>query len=458
MWQSHSSVFVSAIVAGLQHLSFKCHNNEGHASPLVLSKSIPGDHTFFDLQSTLPLSHITLLHGFIELDGCKDLLFRALDDVIGATVRSESNISLRFTAESIQIFELRSSATLIYCPDLNLEENRWLRDLYGGLRLLFKQCHGQESRFIKGWSPHLSLGSFGSASQARDAAIMYSEALKNSLTFNAHGLATFKRSTDGKFHANQEVPLVNAPPNLVHCNGKTFLASNGRPWSTSFKDTAGPVLIELERTFREIVGQSIQSRLVLYGSYTLGSAMHGISDVDAVIDLVSNDSILLKSADLTIFHTLSMYLQLHFSHSKVRFREAGPRKIQVTTVKLWPSTPAIDIIVCAAGISHRQLTKQALTHTKQSWVRAHCYNVSEPPTVLFLGTRFASSCCGPTVDKYTAVEGMLYGWQRLWRRMLVGHSLRPRPLHCSSTKLHSKQLKCRSISLWTTGRLRETHC
>ena len=104
---------------------------------------------FHDIQSTLPVPHITLLHGFVELPNTesRDLALNILRETIAKSVPIAGP---EVVFGDLAVFEHHASATLVAQP----EPSNWLRSLYDSLRVAFPQCHYQESRFDEGWSPH----------------------------------------------------------------------------------------------------------------------------------------------------------------------------------------------------------------------------------------------------------------------------------------------------------------
>ena len=123
-------------------------------------------------QSTLPIPHITLLNGFVELN-CKEsriLAKQAVHDAIQQVLRSMDNrngnnntqnhdtLVVPFHKEnSLSIFEHSSSSlscSLVNVPDMECDQGRWLKLLYTTLRSSFRLCDTQESRFENGWTPH----------------------------------------------------------------------------------------------------------------------------------------------------------------------------------------------------------------------------------------------------------------------------------------------------------------
>ena len=123
---------------------------------LVLGKDLPRCLQFDNnASSSLPIPHITLLHGFVELCGNMDLIRQVLLEAIGSTCLATGGQSdLVFSSNSISVFDHSLSATLVCCPDTQCSEGRWLKELYQVLRATFPQCHEQESRFAEGWTPH----------------------------------------------------------------------------------------------------------------------------------------------------------------------------------------------------------------------------------------------------------------------------------------------------------------
>jgi len=324
---------------------------------LVLSQREAGNNNLFDAQSSLPIPHITLLHGFIEYDGCVDMLKRSLRDIAEATTRAMPSLSLRFTPESVQVFEHQSSATLVCCPDPNYKQNAWMLRLYKALRSVFVQCHEQESRFAAGWTPHISLGKFSTATQAREAARMYADGLHGSISIDVHNMAVFKRSSDGKFYTTNVTPLGKVKQVIGKSNTTDYIANSGKSWAKSFRNISEPILVELERVVRDVVGNSIHSEVIVYGSHALGSSLPGLSDVDIVVKLTSSTSEALKSIEESMFVKMSLYIEEHFPGSEVRLRNAGHGKFQICTIRLWPGSIEIDAMLCcilnSAPISNR---------------------------------------------------------------------------------------------------------
>lgn len=137
-----------------------CPSSSNTLLALVLDEPTLGETKIFDPSSTLPIPHITLLHGFVELSSDESRLLatqtvaNAVKRTLPAPSPSGSNCYLPFNASSLSAFEHRASSTLVCLPDVDSEQGIWLRRLYQTLRESFCQCHEQESRFHRGWMPH----------------------------------------------------------------------------------------------------------------------------------------------------------------------------------------------------------------------------------------------------------------------------------------------------------------
>jgi hypothetical protein len=116
----------------------------------------------FDALSSLPIPHLTLLNGFVDLssDEKTQLATQAVGDAIrkALTIDHSAQIwSLPIKHSSLTLFEHRASATMVCVPDTESEEGTWLNRFYETLRATFPLCHEQESRFAGGWTPHCKL-------------------------------------------------------------------------------------------------------------------------------------------------------------------------------------------------------------------------------------------------------------------------------------------------------------
>ena len=106
-----------------------------------------------DPESSLPVLHISLLHGFVEADyGCLDLVRVS---VTRAMHIASSRLSPPETLSvSLGVFEHRASATLVAQPNKNDAGSQWLEHFYCALRGMFLQCDEQEKHSAVGWQPH----------------------------------------------------------------------------------------------------------------------------------------------------------------------------------------------------------------------------------------------------------------------------------------------------------------
>jgi hypothetical protein len=109
----------------------------------------------YDTESSLPLLHVTLLHGFVEADiGCLDLAKSVVGDAIKDAYSSmTSPASLQFSGE-LCLFEHRASCTVVAQPNEAGQEQKWLDTMYSALRNRFMQCNEQEKHSASGWKPH----------------------------------------------------------------------------------------------------------------------------------------------------------------------------------------------------------------------------------------------------------------------------------------------------------------
>jgi len=86
----------------------------------------------YDSDSSLLAPHITLLYGFVELHhGSLDLATNAIRDCINSVFqeRQWSLQGIHFSEESLDVFEHRSSTTLIARPNVDHKYNEWLMQL-----------------------------------------------------------------------------------------------------------------------------------------------------------------------------------------------------------------------------------------------------------------------------------------------------------------------------------------
>lgn len=259
---------------------------------LVLDESELLGPDLFNKTSTLPVPHITLLHGFVELSsgGSCDFARHAIRDAIDSVQdASEANWALRFNESSLDVFEHRSSATLIARPDIRHPTMQWLMQLYKALTTTFQQCHEQESRFDEGYSPHVSLGTFGAAFAARAEASKRIEDdrwVKGDIAIPVYALTIFERSyIDGKFYAIASVPFKRSFNCNVSASLKPFLHDACASLTCNFKGQCSGVLLEIQRACQDVAGDAVHATLSIYGSLAIDAALPQFSDVDAVIEL-----------------------------------------------------------------------------------------------------------------------------------------------------------------------------
>jgi len=109
----------------------------------------------YDPSSTLPIAHITLLNGFVDLSTTDNqaLATQAVRDAVHQALYTSDPLqewALEVNDKSLNVFEHRESATLVCTPD----KTGWLNRLYETLRVKFESCDEQERRFADGWTPH----------------------------------------------------------------------------------------------------------------------------------------------------------------------------------------------------------------------------------------------------------------------------------------------------------------
>jgi hypothetical protein len=112
----------------------------------------------FNSQSTLPLLHISLLHGFSEVDcfhGCLDLAKSEVHASMLAASSSDVPSLLNFREQdALNVLDHNSSCSIVALPDRDDRGFHWLVDLYSELRNRFKLCSVQESHNGQTWTPH----------------------------------------------------------------------------------------------------------------------------------------------------------------------------------------------------------------------------------------------------------------------------------------------------------------
>lgn len=269
---------------------------------LVLDDSHLLGPELFNATSTLPLPHITLLHGFVELSssGIKELAIQAVRDAIDVALGSSKERALRFTESSLDVFEHRASATLVARPDTQHASMKWLTHLYKALTRSFQQCHEQESRFSEGWMPHVSLGTFGTAFAARAEAMKRTQEgrwIHGETSIPVYGVTMFERSVDGTFYAVTSIPFEKSA-SARSVPTKPLIHDACASYASSFRGTSSGVLWEIQRACEAVACDSVETKLTVYGSHAMGASLPTLSDIDAMIEVTSiNDTMPPFSSD-----------------------------------------------------------------------------------------------------------------------------------------------------------------
>eukprot|EP00980_Cylindrotheca_fusiformis_P018677 scaffold6219_cov146-Cylindrotheca_fusiformis.AAC.12 len=322
-----------------------------------------------DPESTLPLAHITLLHGFVDLSNieAQQLAIQSVQDAVQQAVYTDDpskQWKLEVDDQSLTIFEHRESASLVCVPQKS--NDSWLSRLYHTLRATFTLCDEQESRFASGWTAHLSLGKFASTSDARTKldSLISSGAWK-SADLTCFGVGLFRRDvSDGKFYNVATVPLVDRRDVVGVDQTSAFLQDAGVAWFESMKGASSIVLYELQRACQyatnSLWGNRFNSRILPYGSQALGVSLPGISDVDAVVvleplaALPNGNTEVLVGASQTMFsgseflHLVASHLGYLHKFGKIRIRVSsvgGGPALYILTVKLAPNLPSADLLL-----------------------------------------------------------------------------------------------------------------
>lgn len=240
--------------------------------------------------STLPVPHITLLHCFVDLSSSnfRELAIQTIREAFDAAEDARRECALRFTESSLDVFEHRASATLIARPDMQHPSMTWLVDLYKLLTTTFQQCHDQESRFNEGWTPHLSLGTFGQAMVAREEAsrrIKDGRWIHEATNVPVDGVTIFERSSaDGTFYAVASVPFER-DGNI----GGSLSSNSISSFASNFRGSSSGVYWEIQRACKAVAGDSVHVNLLMSGSHALGAALPMLSDLDAIIEIAATD-------------------------------------------------------------------------------------------------------------------------------------------------------------------------
>lgn len=125
---------------------------------LVLEDPQDDSLRLYDPSSTLPIAHITLLNGFVDISTTDNqaLATQAVQDAVQQALFSSGPMQewiIDVNGKSLNVFEHRESASLVCTPD----KTGWLERLYKTLRAKFEVCDEQERRFSDGWTPHCEL-------------------------------------------------------------------------------------------------------------------------------------------------------------------------------------------------------------------------------------------------------------------------------------------------------------
>lgn len=323
---------------------------------VLLALTLQND-SLVDAASSLPIPHITLLHGFAELmcDESRNHAMQAVEAAVQQTVASVRDCAVPFSRESLTVFEHRSSATLVGVPD---GPCRWLKALYQALRTEFRFCDEQESRFLEGWSPHVSLGRFGSGGEARQAA---NRMVSDGSWFNgrsyvpAQAVVIYQRdSEDRKFYAAATFPLERKPQNVQNSKPREFLVDAGASLSSYFSKQSAPYMSDIERvcsaTLAAMSNGSLEAKLKRYGSCNLGASLPFISDIDAVVELSPKQG---ERAHQPVSQSgflrgVGERLKSIHPNAKVRTRIAGTNGVALwfLTLKINPRAPPVDLMAC----------------------------------------------------------------------------------------------------------------
>ena len=134
--------------------------NAPSSTDCLLALSLDQDHLngtrLYNPESSLPVPHITLLHGFVTLHSAESrfLASQAVEEVVRSVLGDGGCYRIHFDRDSLTLFEHRESATVVAVPSLSCPENDWILQLYQALRQVFRTCNEQEARFASGWTPH----------------------------------------------------------------------------------------------------------------------------------------------------------------------------------------------------------------------------------------------------------------------------------------------------------------
>jgi len=314
----------------------------------------------YDPDSSLLAPHITLLYGFVELHHeSLDLATKAIRDCINSVFqeRSSSLQGICLSEESLDVFEHRSSTTLIARPNVGHKDNEWLMQLYSSLRSCFRWCNEQEVHSAEGFVPHVSLGKFGFTSSARKAAAEFVHTV-SSLMIPVSSIDVLERSQNGKFQSIASVPF-SIPPSTRSKGLRCIVQDTGLTASRFFSEKSKMVLSIINRASRSASrsfgGLYITSEVIPYGSVALDCALPKMSDLDVVIMLRTNHEIVSSSQFLALADDNCTYLKklmacLKETHaaSKMRLRSIHS-DLNLLSIQIQPNLPSADIVLCLLG-------------------------------------------------------------------------------------------------------------
>lgn len=254
----------------------------------------------------------------------------------------------------------------------------------------------QESRFLEGWTPHVSLDSFASTNTARQRLREMTESglwVDTEVRVPVHAMALFWRNPlDRKLYAVSSVPL--SPVSVRASAPSAFVKDWGLSQSCYQMGLSSPVLHEMERVCVDVardMGCS-DARMVTTGSLALFSVLPGISDADAVVELYKKNG----SGPLHVVQfqkAVAERLLENHPNSRIRLRRAGTGRspLQILTAKLWPSAPSMDILVAV-------LDSDGATYDEASQTTHN--STLDAPAILAASQTAALSEADHSVDTY----------------------------------------------------------
>lgn len=338
-----------------------------HESILALLIDDDSQSSLYDKDSSLPLPHVTLLNGFVDINSRekKSQAIQAVTDAMNDNIFSEDMLkSWTVRVHDGEVFEHTNSSTAV----LRISSSPWLISLYNTLRLKFKNCDEQEARFVNGWTPHISLGSFDSSTNARNYVNDFLSSQPQKLTeLKVHGVGIFRRDvSDGKLYAMATIPFNKqilsglSPYNL-------FIQNSGERWSEIMNAEFTILQREVERACESLnIGFGmLEAKVIPYGSGSLHTMLPSISDFDAVLTLKSispssDGKLIVLNTHNYIEALMARLSHLHTS-SKIRVRSSKISNVDlyILTIKLAPQYPSMDLMICKLNSQGRALDKQS---------------------------------------------------------------------------------------------------